>query len=203
MSIPQPSTCAGLGPWKWSDARGEVVCLGGKKNIPVSFLLLHLARLIFSSSRNKHRDGIRMRGRMHGGGVVMESNHRVVGLRVHVGLLNDLEERSRLFFAVNYHLTPEEPMAGVFRVGLRHVVHLHGGRVTLELLAKEINIQLNVLLVEAKTMFITCLSKCLRPFFQKRNKSPILGFVVEIEGLQRLKIHHLGHSVVEKARANL
>ena len=63
----------------------------------------------------------------------MEGNDGVVGNILGKSLLDHLEQGLGLLLSVDDHLTTEEPVTRVFRVGLAHVEALDIGGITAEL----------------------------------------------------------------------
>ena len=144
VRVPDAPPGAGLGPRIRGDGAREVVRLGRQQDVPVPRERHERARL----SRGRREQGpdppAADRGR-----VVLEADHRVPRVLLQ-GLLHELHQRGRGRLPVEHQLGAEEPVARVLAVRLREVEQLDVGRVALELVLEQVDVELDVLLVEGE-----------------------------------------------------
>ena len=110
MSVADAAAGARLGSRVRRHSAREVVRLRREQQVPGALHRRESARAAgILGEQRRHL------GAEYGRGVVLEGDHRVVGVGL-VGLLDEGEERVRLRGAVDGDLAAEEPVAAVLRV---------------------------------------------------------------------------------------
>lgn len=149
--------------------------------------------------------------------VVLEADDRVARVPLE-RLLDQLHQRGGGRLPVQHQLRAEEPVARVLRVGLREVEQLDVGRVAAELVAEQVEVKLDVLVVEGESQL--GVDRCERgpALGEQRDRAHRLGRggndIGGIRGrrarrrrargrreaLERLEVDLLRHPVVDQRR---